>query len=382
MASESDAQEKTEEPTQKRIEKALEDGQVLSSKELFVFSTLFAGLFVYFAAVSGSALFLGHWSGFFRFDMSEFDTEATRLSYEAVNYIILYGLAIGVPMVIVVFFTQAALAGQINFAAKGMAFKGSKIDPLQGLKRMFSMKSLVELAKSIAKVVFLVGVTYLVISNSLSSLLTASDANLFNGLQRANSLFIALFIALLLVLAVIALLDVLWQRFEYLKKLKMSRQDVKDEHKQTEGSPEVKAKIRRMQMSTAAQAAEQRKALDDVPSATAVITNPTHFAVALKYEVGSKGAPVVLALGRGKLAKDIIEIAGSENVPIFQSPLLARALFFTGKIGEEIHEELFSAVAAVLAFIFRIANGEELDAPEIELPDDLKFTETGAPYDA
>ena len=382
MASESDAQEKTEEPTQKRIEKALEDGQVLSSKELFVFSTLFAGLFVYFAAVSGSGLFLGHWSGFFRFDMSEFDTEATRLSYEAVNYIILYGLAIGVPMVIVVFFTQAALAGQINFAAKGMAFKGSKIDPLQGLKRMFSMKSLVELAKSIAKVVFLVGVTYLVISNSLSSLLTASDANLFNGLKRANSLFIALFIALLLVLAVIALLDVLWQRFEYLKKLKMSRQDVKDEHKQTEGSPEVKAKIRRMQMSTAAQAAEQRKALDDVPSATAVITNPTHFAVALKYEVGSKGAPVVLALGRGKLAKDIIEIAGSENVPIFQSPLLARALFFTGKIGEEIHEELFSAVAAVLAFIFRIANGEKLDAPEIELPDDLQFTETGAPYDA
>ena len=382
MASESDAQEKTEEPTQKRIEKALEEGQVLSSKELFVFSTLFAGLFVYFAAVSGSGLLLGHWSGFFSFDMADFDTEAMRLSYEAVNYIILYGLAIGVPMVIVVFFTQAILAGQINFAAKGMAFKGSKIDPLQGVKRMFSMKSLVELVKSIAKVVFLVGVTYLVISNSLSSLLTASDANLFNGLARANTLFIALFIALLLVLAVIALLDVLWQRFEYLKKLKMSRQDVKDEHKQTEGSPEVKAKIRRMQMSTAAQAAEQRKALDDVPSATAVITNPTHFAVALKYEVGSKGAPVILALGRGKLATDIIEIAGSENVPIFQSPLLARALYFTGKIGEEIHEELFSAVAAVLAFIFRIANGEELDSPEIELPDNLQFTETGAPYNA
>ena len=380
MASESDAQEKTEEPTQKRIEKALEEGQVLTSKELFVFSTLFAGLFVYFVAVSGSGLLLGHWSGFFSFDMADFDSEAMRLSYEAVNYIILYGLALGVPMVIVVFITQAALAGQINFAARGMAFKGSKIDPLQGFKRMFSLKSLVELVKSIAKVVFLVGVTYFVISNSLSSLLTASDANLLNGLERANSLFIALFIALLIVLAAIALLDVLWQRFEYLKKLKMSRQDVKDEQKQTEGSPEVKAKIRRMQMSTAAKAAEQRKALDDVPSATAVITNPTHFAVALKYEVGSKGAPVILALGRGKLAKDIIEIATSENVPVFQSPLLARALFFTGKIGEEIHEELFSAVAAVLAFIFRIASGEELDAPDIELPNNLQFTETGAPY--
>ncbi len=382
MASESDAQEKTEEPTPKRMEKALEEGQVLSSKELFVFSTLFAGLFVYFVAVNGASLMLGHWSGFFSFDLTEFDSEAIRLSYEAVVYILLYGLAIGVPMIIVVLFTQAALAGQINFAAKGMAFKGSKIDPLQGLKRMFSMKSLVELVKSIAKVVFLVGATYFVISNSLSSLLTASDADLFNGLDRANSLFIALFIAMLLVLAVIALLDVLWQRFEYLKKLKMSRQDVKDEHKQTEGSPEVKAKIRRMQMSTAAQAAEQRKALDDVPSATAVITNPTHFAVALKYEVGSKGAPVILALGRGKLAADIIEIASAEEVPIFQSPLLARALFFTGKIGGEIHEELFSAVAAVLAFIFRIANGEELDAPDIEIPDELQFTDTGASYSA
>ena len=382
MASESGSQEKTEDPTPKRIEKALEEGQVLSSKELFVFATLFAGLFVYFAAVNVSGFLLGKWSGFFRFDLGEFNGELTRLSYEALIYVMLLGLCVGVPMLIVVLFTQGVLAGRINFSPKAMNFKGSRIDPLQGLKRMVSTKALVELLKSIAKVVFLVGVTYLAITVSISSLLTSSEADLLKGLERVHSIFIALFIAMLIVLAIIALLDVLWQRYQYIQQLRMSRQDVKDEQKQTEGSPEVKAKIRRMQMTTAARAAQQRKALDDVPSATAVITNPTHFAVALKYEVGARGAPIILAMGRGKMAADIIEIAQNGSVPIFQSPLLARALFFTGDIGAEIHEELFSAVAAVLAFILRAANGEKLDTPDIEVPEDLQFSETGVRYSA
>ena len=132
-------------------------------------------------------------------------------------------------------------------------------------------------------------------------------------------------------------------------------------------------------MQTAARGAEQRAALSNVAEATAVITNPTHFAVALKYEVGTSGEPTILAMGRGKMAADIIEIATKESITVFQSPLLARALYFTGNIGQEIHEELFSAVAAVLAFIFRVAKGEELDAPDISIPDDLQFNETGAP---
>ena len=379
MASESDAQEKTEDPTQKRIDQALEEGQVLSSKELFVFTILFAGFFVYFVAVFMSELLLGHWSGFFRFDLKEFDSEAVRLSFEAVSYIAVYGLAIGIPIFIVVFLTQAGLSGRINFAPKALNFKGSRIDPLQGLKRMFSTKALVELLKSIGKVVFLIGATGFVLWNGNATILTSSNARLGQGLWRVHDLFIALFVALLIILAIIALLDVLWQRYQYIKQLRMSKQDIKDEQKQTEGSPEVKAKIRRMQMQTAAEAAAQRAALDDVPNATAIITNPTHFAVALKYEVGTRGAPVIVAMGRGKMAEDIISIGQEETVPIFQSPLLARALFFTGQIGQEIHEDLFSAVAAVLAFIFRVANGETLDDPEVDVPKDLQFNETGAP---
>jgi len=382
MASENSAQEKTEDPTPKRLEKASEDGQVLSSKELFVFSTLFTGLILYFFSVGSAGQILGEWGGFFTFNMSEFEGELTRLSYQAVRYILFYGLLFGVPLFVIVLFTQGALAGRINFAPKALEFKGSRIDPLKGLKRMFSLKSLVELVKSILKVILLIGSAAFIINSQISTLLTASDSNIIHGVSRAHSLFISLFIALLIVLVLIALIDVIWQRYQHIEQLKMSLQDVKDENKQTEGSPEVKAKIRRLQMASAAQAARQRSALEDVPQATAIITNPTHFAVALKYDVGERGAPVILAMGRGKLAEDIIEIGSRENIAIFQSPFLARALFFTGDIGQEISEELFNAVAAVLAFIFRLANGEDVAAPEIDVPENLKFTETGALHNA
>jgi flagellar biosynthetic protein FlhB len=325
---------------------------------------------------------LGQWSSFFQFDLKEFQGEAVRLSFEAVKYVLVWGLIIGMPLVVSILMTQVTLSGTINFAPKAMAFKGNRINPVNGLKRMFGPKALFELTKSIIKVVFLIGAAATIMFRQLPILMTASHADLTNGLARVHEVFIAVFITLLLVLAFIALLDVLYQRNQHVKQLKMSKQEVKDENKQTEGSPEVKGKIRRMQMESSARASQQRQALDDVPSATAIITNPTHFAVALKYEVGERGAPTILAMGRGKMAADIIEIANKETVPIFQSPLLARALFFTGQIGHEIHEELFSAVAAVLAFIFRLANGEELEAPDVEIPEDLKFNETGAPYNA
>ena len=379
---EEQAQEKTEEPTAKRLEKALEDGTVLQSKDLMVFTTLFVGLLIYFGLLGVSHLMLGQWGGFFQFDLKEFKGEVVRLGFEAVKYILVWGLIIGIPLFISVLMTQVSLSGTINVAPKALAFKGNRINPVNGFKRMFGPKALFELTKSVLKVTFLIGAAAALMFTQLPSLMTASDANLINGLGRVHDVFVALFVTLLLVLAFIALLDVLYQRNEHIKQLRMSKQEVKDENKQTEGSPEVKGKIRRMQMESSARAAQQRQALDNVPSATAIITNPTHFAVALKYDVGERGAPVILAMGRGKMANEIIEIASRETVPIFQSPLLARALFFTGNIGHEIHEELFSAVAAVLAFIFRIASGEELEAPDVEIPNDLKFNETGGPLDA
>ena len=183
--------------------------------------------------------------------------------------------------------------------------------------------------------------------------------------------------SLLIALLIIATIDYFWQSYTHKKELMMSRQDQKDEYKQTEGSPEVKAKIRRMQMETAANATKQREAVNDVSEATAVITNPTHFAVALKYNVGDSGAPQVLAMGRGKIAEDIMKKASDHKVTIFQSPLLARALYYTSNIGEEISEKLYSAVAIALAYIYKLDQGESLIEPTINVPSDLQFDEFG-----
>tara|TARA_B100000575_G_C22587466_1_gene369248 strand:- start:36 stop:518 length:483 start_codon:yes stop_codon:yes gene_type:complete len=159
----------------------------------------------------------------------------------------------------------------------------------------------------------------------------------------------------------------------------MSRQELKDEHKQTEGSPEVRAKIRRMQMETSQNAAKQREALEDVSNATAIITNPTHFAIALRYVVGEVGAPKVLAMGRGKVAEEIISRGEKANVTVFRSPLLARALYFTSEIGEEISDRLYNAVAVALAYIYRIDNGEFIEEPDIDIPAELQLNEHGQP---
>ena len=263
MAEES-AQEKTEDPTPKRLEKALEDGQVLTSKELFVFSTLFTGFLMYFLILTFSDRILGEFKGFFSFDLSDFPGELFRMTSGAVSFILVYGVLFALPIFFAVLFTQGVLSGGINVSVKAMSFKGSRINPLEGLKRMFSTKALVELAKAVLKVSLLLGTAALVISLYMSQLTTSSNANLLNGLSRAGDVFIALMVTLLIGLVVIAFLDVLWQRYQHIEKLKMSLQDLKDENKQTEGSPEVKAKIRRMQMQTAARGAEQRAALSNV----------------------------------------------------------------------------------------------------------------------
>ena len=189
--------------------------------------------------------------------------------------------------------------------------------------------------------------------------------------------FPKLLFVLLIGLAIIAAIDYFWQRHIFIQGLRMTKQEIKDEFKQTEGSPEVKAKIRRKQMEASANTAKQAAALDDVKNATAVITNPTHFAVALKYEVGTKGAPTILALGKGPMAKNIIERAENAKITLFRSPLLARALFFTGEIGQEINDKLYTAVAVALAYIYKIDRGEFASEPEIKVPVDMQFNEQG-----
>ena len=381
MAEEGDnSQEKTEDPSQRKLEKAAEDGKVLTSKDMFVFTGLFVGLLMMFAVPNVIEPTLGRWAEFFSLEPgADLDVLITQRITLLIKTIIITGAFVGVPMMVVSVLTQAAVAGSLNFAPKAMAFKGNRINPLKGLQRMVSVKALVELGKASLKVVLLFSVAIAVLYDQAPKILQLPFRSLGEAVASAASMFPKILGALLVVLAVIALLDYMWQRHTHIKELKMSKQDQKDEYKQTDGSPEVKAKIRRMQMENSANAARQQTALNDVPSATAIITNPTHFAVALKYDVGSLEAPKILAMGRGKIAEMIIERGNDADVTIFQSPLLARALFFSGEIGREIPEMLYQAVAVVLAYIYRVDRGEDLERPDVELPEDMRFDEFGKP---
>ena len=279
-------------------------------------------------------------------------------------------------MLLIVLATQFAVGG-INFAPKAAGFKANKLNPITGLKRMVSLKSLVELGKNILKVILLVASAIAVIYYLLPGVLRITDCSLKSGLEHIQNSFPILVGALLISLLIIAVLDYFYQRHEHITSLKMTKQEVKDEYKQMEGSPEVRAKIRKLQMEKATQAAKQEKALENIDKATAIITNPTHFAIALKYEVGQIGAPEIIAMGKGILAKRIIELGSEKNITSFRSPMLARALYFTGEIGEEISEKLYNAVAIALAYVYKLDRGEDISRPEIDVPEDLRFNEHG-----
>ena len=377
MAEEESSQDKTEEPSQRKLDKASEDGQVLSSKEMFVFTTLIMGLMVLTTIPFFVKEFLSIWKIFFLFDM-DYIINVSPMSGigKMLSYVINVTLIIGAPLILIILITQMAVGG-INFAPKALHFKTNRINLLSGLKRIFSSKGLVELIKSLFKVGLLGGITYFVIYYNIQDMLYLSERNLYTALSNLLSNFPKLTISLLIALGFIAIFDYIWQKYTHVEKLKMTIKEVKDEHKDTDGSPEVKQKIRRLQNEISNRAATQTAALDNVKDASVIITNPTHFAVAIKYEVGESGAPTILAMGRGMIAEKIIKLADENNITIFQSPLLARAIYFTGEIGKEISENLYTAVASVLAYIFKIERGEETDYPEFDIPADLNFDEFG-----
>ena len=374
-----DGQEKTEEPTQQRLQKAAEDGQLLTSKEMLVFTTLAMGLLLFMGLAPFFDIGLGAWSQLFVIDAVE---NLDTLGLAKIRYgfwlVILTTLILGVPLLIITVLTQLAVGG-LNFSNKAYNFKPNKINPLSGLKRIFSVKGLVELGKAVLKVVLLFSIGALVILQQLPSIIQLSASSLGQGLGRVAELFPYLVGALLIALLIIGAIDYAWQRHSHKKSLMMTLKEVKDESKQTHGSPEVRAKIRRMQMEKSQESARQRDALDNVGSATAVITNPTHFAVALKYTAGQAGAPEVVAMGRGPMALQIIDRAKDARVTTLRIPMLARALYFTSEIGGEIAEGLYNAVAVILAYVFRIDSGESMDMPELTLPPELRFDENGNP---
>ena len=262
-------------------------------------------------------------------------------------------------------------------SSKALGFKFEKLNLIKGLGRIFSVKGLVELIKSIAKVVLLTTCVVAFLWYMLPSIIYLSAGSLENGIGVLYRTLIYFVLALVFILFAIGVGDYIWSRHTWLQKLRMTRQDMKDEFKESEGSPEVKARMRRLQMEASQRAAEQSQSVDNVKDATVIITNPTHFAVAIKYDPENDDAPLILAMGKDIIAKRVIEQAEIHSKTIVRSPILARALYFTGNIGQTISEQLYSAVASILAYVYQLERGVDASLQEPDVPSDFIFDENG-----
>jgi len=256
--------------------------------------------------------------------------------------------------------------GGWSFNAGTLAPKLERISPLKGLKRIFSSKGLMELVKAILKAALISSLAALIIYQVLDQLIVLSLSTLSGAVTEVGGIFVRCFIGFALVLVLIAAVDVPFQLYTHSQELMMTKQEVKDEHKESEGRPEVKSRIRDLQ-----QAAARQRMMEAVPGADVVITNPTHFAVALSYVDGEMSAPRVVAKGRDLVAVRIRDLASEHKVPIFSAPPLARALYRNADIGMEIPGNLFAAVAQVLAYVFQLRARDPAVKRQAKPPADL-----------
>jgi flagellar biosynthetic protein FlhB len=239
--------------------------------------------------------------------------------------------------------------GGWSFSAEALAFKPDKLNPLRGLKRIFAVRGLVEMIKSLAKFLLIGSIGAGLLWHYMPELMGLGRESVESGLAHTGSILSRSFIVLSVSLLLIAAIDVPFQLWDHAKNLKMTRQEVRDEHKNTEGKPEVKARIRQMQRDVA-----QRRMMDAIPKADVVITNPTHYAVALRYEADRMSAPVVVAKGVELVASQIRTVAVANKVPLYEAPPLARALYYSTEIGHEVPAGLYLAVAQILAYVFQL----------------------------
>jgi flagellar biosynthetic protein FlhB len=362
MAADSEL-EKTEPASERRLQQAREDGQVPRSRELAACASLLAGgllLWTTGASLqSALALLLKDTLSFPR----EFAFEPALLLEHGSHVLgrVLWALLPFAAVVLAAVIVSPLLVGGWLFSAKALAPKFDRLDPVAGIARMFSLQSLGELGKALAKTVLVGAAAWYVVRSHADDVFALAMVPVGAGdLSLGHLLFVA-FASMVGVLALVAAADVPWQRWRHAKQLMMTREEVRQEHKEQEGNPEIKGRIRAQQREMA-----RRRMMADVPKADVVVTNPTHYAVALKYSEGRDAAPVVLAKGADDVAAKIREIAGEHGIPMLEAPPLARALYRHVEPGDAIPERLYTAVAQVLAYVFQLRAG---GAPE--RPDDL-----------
>jgi flagellar biosynthetic protein FlhB len=348
------ASEKTEQPTPKKIRKAREKGQVVQSQEL----PAAVSIVVLLMALTLTAPSLLQWFIVQTRQGLSCQTDVFVDSRTFVHYFnsqiaggvwamtpILAALAVGSVLACVV-------VGGLNVAPKALSLKLSAIDPVKGFERLFNIKSVVKLGISIAKLIFVSAIVYFYIRSRLNELAAIQWAWSAQIMISISKMISGMLIRVCIGLLVIATIDVVFQKWKYIKDLKMTKQEVKQEGKDTDGSPEVKSRIRQIQIAMA-----RKRMLQEVPKANVIIVNPTHVAVALRYDAKTMDAPIMVAKGADHLAEKIREIARAHGVPIIRKPALARSIYANVENGNPIPTRLFAAVAEVLAMIYRLRHG-------------------------
>ncbi|MGO4154650.1 flagellar biosynthesis protein FlhB [Cupriavidus sp. YAF13] len=367
MSEESDL-EKTEPASARRLEKAREEGQVVRSRELATLIMLMSGV-VGLSTLGGTLAnkldAVLHASLAFEPAIA-FDT--TRMM-SRFGIAVWEGLLAFLPLLL--FFGAAALAGPMllggwMFSAKSFAPDFSRLSPLKGLGRLFSSQSLVELTKAIAKALLVGSVAGWVLWRRLPEAIALMSAPIHEALLHMLEMVLSCTAMVAGSLVLVAALDVPWQYWTFYKKLRMTKEEVKQEHKDSDGDPHIKARIRQQQRAMA-----KRRMMSEVPKADVVVTNPTHFAVALRYEEGRMSAPRVVAKGSDAIAARIREIAVENGVPLLSAPPLARALHRHVELGREIPAGLYTSVAEVLAWVYQLKHWHHSSGPHPAAPSDL-----------
>jgi flagellar biosynthetic protein FlhB len=373
MAEKDEGQERTEQATARRREEAKNKGQVPRSRDLSTMCLLMAtavGLVAYGGHIGTGlqALFIRRLS-IARADV--FDT--TRMTRDLMGAIVdaCWLIAPFLALTAIVAVLAPLLAGGWVFSSKLIAPTWSRLNPLTGLVRLFGVHGFVEALKSLLKFALLAGVCYLVIRRQLPDLLALGQATPHAGLRRSLELMGQALLIFSGVTVLIAAIDVPYQLWSHGRKLKMSRQEIREELRDQEGKPEVKAKIRRMQ-----QEAARRRMMQEVPKADVIVTNPEHYAVALRYDASRMTAPKLVAKGADEMAAKIREVAIAHNVPMLTAPPLARAIYFNTKLNDEIPAGLYLAVAQVLAYVMRLkqraAHSDDASLHDLPIPEELR----------
>ncbi len=372
---EDSGQDKSEQPTGKRLADARKKGQIPRSKELDTFVSLITSsvLLIFL----GKTIALGLADIMIRqFSITRAEIFDPRSLIEHFSHAIYDGLqliaAFALAMMASALITPMMMGGW-NFSTEAMAPQFSKFNPLKGLKRMFGLQGVVELLKAIAKVSIVFFMAWTLFQLYHPDFMRMSGLPVDQAIYQTGDIITRGFLLLSAALLLVVLIDVPYQLWNHTKQLMMTKQEVKDESKESEGNPEIKGRIRRVQMEVA-----QRRMMDEVPKADVIVTNPTHFAVALRYDQQGQGAPVLVAKGTDLVAAQIRNLAIKADVPLVASPPLARALYYSTELNQEIPQGLFLAVAQVLAYVFQLQaavdNGWEKPVPpaDIDVPDEFR----------